>query len=141
MIEALGRIETEEAVEALLACYEQAQDAIRRVKIIQALGSSSNRDVKPLLLTAAIDQHTWVRSAAIYALRNFPDPDTLPILLQALEDPDPAVQFSAVRCLRQRSDIEIAIPGLIMIMQSDELYTGTWRYEEELLEISERQAA
>jgi hypothetical protein len=135
VIEALGRIGTDEAVEALLAVYPQANDSGKSAKIILALGESANPNAKHFLLGAYHNPSEMVRSAVISALRSFPDQDTLPVLLEALEDSDQGVQFCAVRRFRERDDADLAIPKLIEVMESNGSYLGYWRYEEIPIEI------
>lgn len=95
----LGKIESERALDILLACLDDVSGAVRSRAII-ALGQIGDAKAIPKLTARLTDEEPWVRACAAMALGKIGDASSLEllqlallrILTQMIEKPDRLIQ-------------------------------------------------
>lgn len=110
-IKLLGALESEEAVDAVIR-ESKVGRAIRRARVIEALGWIGGPRVEECLLTAAYNEDPLVRTSAVLALENLPTDRVEFVVSDALKSRFWTVRSAAIQVARRRGNKE-SIPGLI----------------------------
>ena len=100
----LGRLQSPEAVDALVEAAGQQGDDQTRIFAIWALGAIGDAGAVPTLTKLAGDPDAGLRKAAIHALGAIEDPQAESVLLAALDDGSEDVRWNAALAVARRRD-------------------------------------
>jgi HEAT repeat protein len=100
LVEVLGKLHVEQALEPLLRLAEHADPEVRKT-VLSSLSAYSGSSVQKTVIARLSDPHWSVRKAAVEILRVRKDPSAEPVLEKmAEEDPDNIVRQAAREALR-----------------------------------------
>lgn len=113
-IEALARLETKEALEALQTAAGADDPDVRRAALL-GLGARKVPEALPVLVQAARSADAATRLIAVSAVAAYDGPEAVAALANAAGDPDAAVCGAAIGLLAARAD-PAATPALIALL-------------------------
>jgi HEAT repeat protein len=100
LVEVLGKLHVEQALEPLLALAEHADPEVRKT-VLSSLSAYSGSRVQKTVIARLSDPHWSVRKAAVEILKVRKDPAAEPVLEKMAEkDPDNIVRQAAREALR-----------------------------------------
>jgi HEAT repeat protein/beta-lactamase regulating signal transducer with metallopeptidase domain len=115
---ALGEIEDDGAVTALLVAMQDEDVEVRRMAV-WALGELEDEAAIPALVVALEDEDGEIRRHAVWALGEIESVEAVPGLGRALRDADPEIRRQAAWALGEIEDVS-ALDGLTLALRDED---------------------